>query len=70
MEIIKETISKTKSSVQNEASPKALSPINYPLEENKQDNPDCPSAGLTRDEKGMLYYQLDDFEKLFKYIFI
>ncbi len=39
-----------------------------PHEEEKAKNPDCPGAELSRDEKGMLYYRLDDFEKIFKQI--
>ncbi len=31
---------------------------------------DCPSAELTRDEKGMLFYRLEDFEKIFKLVFL
>ena len=30
-------------------------------------NEDYPETELTRDEKGMLFYKLEDFEKLFAY---
>ena len=35
-------------------------------EEEKIEVPESPSLELTRDEKGTLYYQLEDFEELFK----
>ena len=38
-----------------------------PKEEKQQENPECPDTELTRDDKGMLFYKLEDFEKLFKY---
>ena len=40
--------------------------ITNQTEEDKNNSSICPSTELARDEKGMLFYRLEDFEKIFR----